>query len=160
MLATGYGEQAALQTIKAANLDSDKGRVTVACVNSPASTTLSGDEPAIDYLQNMLITGGVFARKLKVETAYHSHHMEKVADSYRESLRELVSCDAREDVAFFSSVTGFPKSSDFGAGYWVDNLVSQVWNTSLFTHNRLQTRTPRFSFTLCKGRRVSHQPFL
>ncbi|KAL2170279.1 hypothetical protein VTG60DRAFT_5055 [Thermothelomyces hinnuleus] len=128
MLATGYGEQAALQTIKAANLDNDKGRVSVACVNSPASTTLSGDEPAIDYILDMLTAGGVFARKLKVETAYHSHHMEKVADSYRESLRELASSDAREDVAFFSSVTGAPKSSGFGPAYWVDNLVSQVRN--------------------------------
>ncbi|KAK4210859.1 hypothetical protein QBC37DRAFT_27292 [Rhypophila decipiens] len=126
MLATGYGEQAAVQTIKAANLDADKGRVTVACVNSPASTTLSGDEPAIDYIQDMLITGGVFARKLKVETAYHSHHMEKVAASYLESLGELANDAVQEDIKFFSSVTGAPKTSGFGPAYWVENLVSQV----------------------------------
>jgi acyl transferase domain-containing protein/2-polyprenyl-3-methyl-5-hydroxy-6-metoxy-1,4-benzoquinol methylase len=126
MLATGYGEQAALQTLKAANLDSEKGRVTVACINSPASTTLSGDEPAIDYIQDMLIAGGVFARKLKVETAYHSHHMEKVAASYLESLGELASSGVQEDVQFFSSVTGTAKTSGFGPQYWVDNLVSQV----------------------------------
>jgi acyl transferase domain-containing protein len=126
MLATGYGEQAALQTLKAANLDSEKGRVTVACVNSPASTTLSGDEPAIDYIQDMLITGGVFARKLKVETAYHSHHMEKVAASYFQSLGELTSSEAHAEIEFFSSVTGTTKTSGFGPAYWVDNLVSQV----------------------------------
>ncbi|KAL2138415.1 hypothetical protein VTI28DRAFT_6849 [Corynascus sepedonium] len=126
MLATGYGEQAALQTIKAANLDSNKGRVTVACINSPASTTLSGDEPAIDYIQDMLVAGGVFARKLKVETAYHSHHMEKVAASYLQSLEGLASFEARGDVEFYSSVTGSPKTSGFGPAYWVENLVSQV----------------------------------
>ncbi|KAK4099533.1 hypothetical protein N658DRAFT_160221 [Parathielavia hyrcaniae] len=125
MLATGYGEQSALQTIKAANLDSEKGRVTVACINSPASTTLSGDEPAIDYIQEMLVSGGVFARKLKVETAYHSHHMEKVAASYSESLQGLASLEAPEGT-FYSSVTGGAKTSGFGPAYWVDNLVSQV----------------------------------
>ncbi|KAM7184358.1 hypothetical protein V8F20_012255 [Naviculisporaceae sp. PSN 640] len=126
MLATGYGEQAALQTIKAANLDAAKGRVTVACINSPASTTLSGDEPAIDYIQDMLITGGVFARKLKVETAYHSHHMEKVAASYLDSLGALSGSPVQDGVKFFSSVTGAPKTSGFGPEYWVENLVSQV----------------------------------
>ncbi|SPO07730.1 related to polyketide synthase [Cephalotrichum gorgonifer] len=126
MLATGYGEQAALQTLKAANLNSEQGRVTVACVNSPASTTLSGDEPAIDYIQDMLIAGGVFARKLKVETAYHSHHMEKVTAAYLESVREVTSSEAQEDIEFFSSVTGAVKKSGFGPTYWVENLVSQV----------------------------------
>ena len=126
MLATGYGELAALQTIQAATLDSDKGRVTVACINSPASTTLSGDEPAIDYIQDMLIAGGVFARKLKVETAYHSHHMQKVAASYLQSLGEFSNLEAQEHIKFFSSVTGGAKTSGFGAAYWVENLVSQV----------------------------------
>jgi acyl transferase domain-containing protein/predicted O-methyltransferase YrrM len=126
MLATGYGEQAALQTIKAANLDSEKGRVTVACVNSPASTTLSGDEPAIDYIENMLKVGGVFARKLKVETAYHSHHMQKVATSYLKSIGEVSSSEVVEGVEFYSSVIGAAKRTGFGPDYWVENMVSQV----------------------------------
>lgn len=126
MLATGYGEQAALETIKAAGLHPDKGRVNIACINSPASTTISGDEPAIDYIQDMLVAGGVFARKLKVETAYHSHHMEKVAASYLESIAELTSFDVQGKFEFFSTVTGAAKTSTFGPAYWVENLVSQV----------------------------------
>ena len=126
MLATGYGEQAALRAIKAASLDSEKGRVTVACVNSPASTTLSGDEPAIDYMDGILKDGGVFSRKLKVETAYHSHHMEKVSASYLQSLGELASNETQGNIEFYSSVTGAAKTSGFGPAYWVENLVSQV----------------------------------
>ena len=126
MLATGYGEHAALQTIKEANIDSAMGRVVVACVNSPSSTTLSGDEPAVHYVSEMLRSGGVFNRKLKVETAYHSHHMEKVASSYLKSLKELSSTEIKSDVEFHSSVTGQMKTSDFGPAYWVENLVSQV----------------------------------
>jgi acyl transferase domain-containing protein len=126
MLATGYGEQAALQTIKAANFDSGMGRVVVACVNSPASTTLSGDEPALNYVSEMLRSGGVFHRKLKVETAYHSHHMDKVASSYLKSLKGLSSTEVKSNVEFHSSVIGQLKTSDFGPAYWVENLVSQV----------------------------------
>ncbi|KAH7030733.1 uncharacterized protein B0I36DRAFT_288346 [Microdochium trichocladiopsis] len=126
MLATGYSEQAALQTLKAANLNDEKGRVVVACVNSPSSTTLSGDEPAIDYINSILTAAGVFSRKLKVETAYHSHHMEKVADSYIQTLGDLAGSDVRSGVEFLSSVTGQAKTSDFGPEYWVKNLVSKV----------------------------------
>lgn len=126
MLATGYGEEAALQTIKAANIDSEIGRVVVACVNSPSSTTLSGDEPAVNYISEMLRSGGVFSRKLMVETAYHSHHMEKVASSYLKSLEGLSSTEVKPYVEFHSSVTGQMKTSDFGPAYWVENLVSQV----------------------------------
>ena len=126
MLATGYGEQAVLRAIQAADLDSEHGRVVVACVNSPASTTLSGDEPAIDTLESILKSGGAFARKLKVETAYHSHHMETVAAGYLESLGDLSSSETQGDVQFVSSVTGLSKTSGFGPAYWVENLVSQV----------------------------------
>ncbi|KAI0391418.1 hypothetical protein F5Y17DRAFT_409960 [Xylariaceae sp. FL0594] len=126
MLATGYGEEAALQTIKAVNVGNELGRVVVACVNSPSSTTLSGDEPAINYVSEMLRSGGVFQRKLKVETAYHSHHMETVASSYLKSLAGLSSTEVKPDIEFHSSVTGQLKTSDFGPSYWVENLVSQV----------------------------------
>lgn len=126
MLATGYSEQAALQTIKAANLGPDKGRVVVACVNSPNSVTLSGDEPAIDTIQDMISNVGIFARKLVVESAYHSHHMEKVADAYSASIGDLVASDVNQEVEFLSSVTGSAKRTGFGSEYWVKNLVSQV----------------------------------
>lgn len=126
MLATGYSEQAALQMLKGANLDDEKGRVVIACVNSGSSTTLSGDEPAIDYINSILGSAGVFSRKLKVETAYHSHHMEKVTESYMQTLGNISSSQTRNDVEFLSSVTGEVKTSGFGPEYWVTNLVSKV----------------------------------
>jgi hybrid polyketide synthase/nonribosomal peptide synthetase ACE1 len=51
------------------------GRVQVAAVNSSSSVTLSGDEDAIDEAERILKAQGTFARKLKVDTAYHSAHM-------------------------------------------------------------------------------------
>ncbi|KXJ86344.1 hypothetical protein Micbo1qcDRAFT_209040 [Microdochium bolleyi] len=134
MLAVGLGEQAAVQAILDAKIEESKGRVTVACVNSPTSTTLSGDEPAIDALYETLAAAGVFARKLKVETAYHSHHMEKVAKSYSASLAEVKPNAIREGIQFVSSVTGTTKTTDFGAEYWTRNLVSQVRFNDAVSH--------------------------
>lgn len=100
------------------------GIVTVACVNSPTSTTISGDETAIDELKDILDQKSIFARKLKVDTAYHSHHMKKITGSYLQSLYSMSFRNVRDGVTFYSTVTGSKKASDFGPEYWTENLVS------------------------------------
>lgn len=105
-----------------------RGVVKVACNNSPSSTTVSGDEAAIDELLSEL-GSSVFARKLKIDTAYHSHHMEVVADEYLNALsgiEEKSAKSAKPSVVFLSSVTAEQKTTHFGPQYWVDNLVSTV----------------------------------
>ncbi|KAL9112432.1 MAG: hypothetical protein Q9227_003274 [Pyrenula ochraceoflavens] len=109
-----------------------KGTAVVACVNSPSSVTVSGDVLAIEELQGQLEQEGVFARKLAVDVAYHSHHMNAVADRYRRDLL-AAGVDAagqvsgQADVEVFSSVTGKKTSPhDLGPDYWVSNLLSQV----------------------------------
>ncbi|KAG8673091.1 hypothetical protein FPOAC1_006394 [Fusarium poae] len=123
MLAVGEGPEAISKRIS--KIDSSFGKITVACVNSPESTTISGDVAALDQLQAVLVEASVFNRRIKVDSAYHSHHMEAVAPSYLSSLDGLVAGEPR-DAAFYSSVTGSRKISGFGAEYWVSNLVSQV----------------------------------
>ena len=49
--------------------------MSVACVNSPTSVTLSGDVAALEELRAVLDERSVFARRLKVDVAYHSAHM-------------------------------------------------------------------------------------
>ncbi len=122
MLSVGLGEEVVLDLIA----DLQKGVVSVACVNSPGNTTISGDEAAIFEIQETLNKSGVFNRKLKVDTAYHSHHMRKVAQQYFSSLGTIRSESPREGVTFISSVTAKEKKQDFGAAYWVENLVSKV----------------------------------
>ncbi|GKU05699.1 beta-ketoacyl synthase protein [Fusarium langsethiae] len=124
MLAVGEGPEVIGERIN--KIDSSFGKITVACVNSPESTTISGDVAALDQLQAVLVEASVFNRRIKVDSAYHSHHMEVVAPSYLSSLDGLVSGEPHTDVAFYSSVTGSRKTSSFGAEYWVSNLVSQV----------------------------------
>ncbi|KAG8669365.1 hypothetical protein FPOAC1_008759 [Fusarium poae] len=122
MMAVALGETEAQRYIDKVTT----GTVSVACVNSPASSTISGDLTAIEELKSLLDAEGIFARALKVDTAYHSHHMRRVAQDYKESMRNIESSRVRSGVIFYSSVTGTIKAADFGAEYWTENLVSQV----------------------------------
>ena len=122
MLAVGLGEDGIQPYVKRMR----SGRVCVACVNSPQSTTISGDIQALDELKQMLDAESIFARRLRVDTAYHSHHMQVVADDYRASLANIQSGRTESNITFCSTVTGSLKLDGFTADYWVQNLVSQV----------------------------------
>ncbi|KAF3769382.1 hypothetical protein M406DRAFT_85893, partial [Cryphonectria parasitica EP155] len=133
MLSVGLGEADALPLTR----ELRRGIASIACVNSPSSVTISGDADAVDEVVSRLAATGsqnrsshTFYRRLIVDTAYHSHHMQAVADDYRSSLAGL-SWDEearanRKGILFFSSVSGDVKSAGFGPEYWVDNLVSPV----------------------------------
>lgn len=105
------------------------GRLVIACFNSPSNVTISGDEPAIEELEKLLSHKDVSFKRLKVDTAFHSHHMEAVAQSYLDDLARLGgirSQPSASDVRFISTVTGQVKSDGCDATYWVRNLVSPV----------------------------------
>ncbi|KAK6826286.1 hypothetical protein RU639_005388 [Aspergillus parasiticus] len=111
------------------------GKAVVACINSPSSVTIAGDLPAIDELERIVREKQVFNRRLAVEVAYHSHHMELVKEQYLRHIAH-VSPLSREDIAnylhnrsvsFFSSVTGAEiNPSELDSRYWVSNLLGQV----------------------------------
>lgn len=100
------------------------GLATVACINSPSSITVSGDNDAIQDLRRILDAKSIFNRLLKVDTAYHSHFMEKVSTIYSQSISDTEHKQTK--IPFFSSVTTQIKSEGFDASYWVKNLVSPV----------------------------------
>ncbi|GFP60348.1 highly reducing polyketide synthase AFT9-1 [Trichoderma asperellum] len=122
MMAVGLGHEDAEKYIKEFNIQG----VTVACINSPSSVTASGDLDGITALKDALDADGVFNRRLKVDTAYHSHHMQLVSSDYLHQLGGLESGPVNTAIRYFSSVTEQEKVDGFGASYWVDNLVSPV----------------------------------
>ncbi|KAF3491688.1 Polyketide synthase-nonribosomal peptide synthetase [Arthroderma uncinatum] len=109
-------------------------RIRVAAYNAPNSVTLSGDTDAIHLAKQELDKDNIFTRLLRVDTAYHSHHMRPCAESY---LRSLTACDIevrRPDAdkpTWNSSVYG---NTDIITGdlntlkgpYWVANIVNPV----------------------------------
>ncbi|KAK9238572.1 hypothetical protein V1525DRAFT_387470 [Lipomyces kononenkoae] len=101
-------------------------RANIACINSPTSVTVSGDEAAIDELQAVLHEKGVFARKLAVDIAYHSHHMNAVFEQYLASLQNLQIVDSGSG-DFYSSVCGtIIDLKELKPNYWATNMVSPV----------------------------------
>lgn len=105
------------------------GRLVVACINSPSSVTLSGDADAVDSLCEVLGQQGIFARKLQVDTAYHSHHMVAVAADYMAAISdiEVMAHASQSNVSMFSScAASLVSPEELGPAYWVRNLVSPV----------------------------------
>ena len=64
MMAVGCSREEAQKLMNETKL-----QVTVACVNSPASVTLSGDATTLEALRNTLSERGIFPRRLKVNVA-------------------------------------------------------------------------------------------
>lgn len=128
MLAAGTSAEDAAEIV-----ESFDGRARVACYNSSSSVTLSGDEDALQEIKVVLDDESKFARMLKVEKAYHSHHMLPCAEAYRSSVKAMGVSVAQPGgkCLWISSVSG----EDISAGgqldrlrdeYWVDNLTSPV----------------------------------
>lgn len=122
MLAVGLSEEKVLEYIVKLGYDD----ICVACVNSPSSTTISGNKASIDSLHHKLQGSSVFTRKLNVDMAYHSHHMQEFSTEYLHQLDGLDVKSLRKSIRFISTVTASPKNSGFGPQYWVENLVSKV----------------------------------
>lgn len=101
----------------------------VACINSPKNVTVSGGEAHVNYLQEILEGRSIFARKLKVDVAYHSPRMNAIASEYLALIKDLEPGEsAPRPVTYISSVTGTRLSApDLCHGeYWCKNMVSPV----------------------------------
>ncbi|MFD8120500.1 SDR family NAD(P)-dependent oxidoreductase [Streptomyces albidoflavus] len=102
------------------------GRISVAAVNGPSSTIVSGDVDALDELVAACDTAGVRARKVDVDYASHSTHVEQI----RTQLADLLSgiTPAPGTTALYSSLTGRLLDADtlMDGTYWYDNLRATV----------------------------------
>ena len=124
-----------------------EGEVVIACVNSPSSVTISGDLPAIEELEALLSRGSIFARRLRVDAAYHSHHMLGIAEAYFEALSQVLYeiADFRSDVIYSSPVTGDRLSSNAqisSPAHWVKNMIQPVEFLDSLTNLCLSSTLP------------------
>jgi acyl transferase domain-containing protein len=100
-------------------------RLSVAAVNGPASVVVAGDPDALDALFDQLTAEEVRVRRVPVDYASHSAHVELLHD---ELLTELAGIEPRATaVPFFSTVTGqWEDGTGLDAGYWFRNLRQRV----------------------------------
>ncbi|KAK7981308.1 hypothetical protein PG988_003546 [Apiospora saccharicola] len=130
MLAVGTSWEDAQDLV---NLRAFKGRISIAAHNSSASVTLSGDADAIAHAKRVFDEEKKFARALKVDTAYHSHHMYPCGEAYVSALQACgvqVKTDRDASCSWFSSVTPHENpvepSAALSATYWKDNMQNAV----------------------------------
>ncbi|KAK2024500.1 hypothetical protein LX32DRAFT_705488 [Colletotrichum zoysiae] len=135
MLAVGTSLEDAEELCR---VDEFAGKLSVAAHNAPSSVTLSGDAEAVAQAEAVFLEEKKFARILRVNTAYHSHHMLVCADAYAAALAEcgvqaLQPAEGGDGTLprWFSSVySGQQVSGDaalgLGGQYWVDNMTRPV----------------------------------
>jgi acyl transferase domain-containing protein len=100
-------------------------QISVAAVNSPSATTLSGDRDALQDIATTLEKEGIFNRFLRVEVPYHSHHMETLEPALHEALGNLQPMNA--SLPIYSTVTGGRvEGACLYAEYWYDNIRKPV----------------------------------
>ncbi|MFF5854539.1 SDR family NAD(P)-dependent oxidoreductase [Streptomyces sp. NPDC012751] len=120
MMSVGEGADAVR-----ARLAAFDGRLSVAAVNGTASTVVSGDPDALDRLHALLRAEKVRAKRLPVDYASHSAHVETLRERLAEVLDGIAPRATR--VPFYSTVTGGPlDTTELGAAYWYTNLRGTV----------------------------------
>ncbi|MFJ5920977.1 type I polyketide synthase [Kitasatospora sp. NPDC092948] len=101
------------------------GSLSVAAVNGPSSTVVSGDADAVSALVDEFVAEGVRARLIDVDYASHSAHVEEIRERLLSDLDGIAPVSG--DVPFYSSVTGGLLDTEaLDAEYWYRNLRQTV----------------------------------
>ena len=110
MVAVAAGEQEVTGSLGAG--------VDLAAINGPASTVLSGDEPAVLAAAEGLARRGIRTRRLRAGRAFHSHRMDPVLAEFRVVARSVRYASPRVAV----SATGDWTDPE----YWVAQIRDTV----------------------------------
>lgn len=129
MLAVGLSRADVQPHIDAIATEYGVCNLTVACVNSARNVTVSGAVAQIDALGVMMNQRGIFARRLKVDVAYHSPQMQQVGGTYLLMIQDIEEgATSRNGRTMISTVTGdwVEAASLQSPKYWVANMESPV----------------------------------
>ncbi|MFB9546164.1 SDR family NAD(P)-dependent oxidoreductase, partial [Micromonospora sagamiensis] len=101
------------------------GRLHVGALNGPYSTVVSGDLDALDEITAAHAERGITCRRVNIDYASHTHHVEPLRERWDEMLGELRPTAAR--IPFWSTVTAGPvDGTALTADYWYGNLRNPV----------------------------------
>ncbi|MEU7135935.1 type I polyketide synthase [Streptomyces sp. NPDC046261] len=103
--------------------DQLRGRdgLSIAAVNGPASTVVSGDNDVLDALLAQFPQ----AKRIPVDYASHSDHVERIEDELAQALAPV--SPRSGSIPFYSTVTGeLTDTAELNAAYWYRNLRHTV----------------------------------
>ncbi len=126
--ATGLGRMAALEMTEAEVEQLSRphiDRISIAAVNGPTSTVVSGEASAIDEIVAAAKGRGARSKILPVDYAFHSAQMEPFQTEIVQAVSGLTARAA--SVPIYSTVTGLQATEgDFDAAYWGRNIRQTV----------------------------------
>lgn len=100
-------------------------RLSVATINGPRTLSVSGDSDALNAFLAECERDGVWARRVAVECAAHSAHMEQLRERLLGDLAGIAPRTA--PVPFYSTVTGRELDTvALNSAYWYRNLRERV----------------------------------
>ncbi|QOZ98180.1 hypothetical protein DI273_01965 [Streptomyces violascens] len=106
-------------------ISSYDGELTVAAVNSPATTVVSGRTEALDGLMADCEKRSVRARRVPVDYASHCEQVETIRAQVEKAVADVAPRPTR--IPFFSTVTGGELAhTELDGTYWYRNLRSAV----------------------------------
>ncbi|MFD7660293.1 type I polyketide synthase, partial [Actinosynnema sp. NPDC059797] len=109
--------------------DDVRGRLpeglSIGTINGARSVVVAGDPDALDAFGAELAAEGVRVKRIAMDYAAHSAHVEWIRDQMLEALADIE--PRTSDVPFFSTVTGgMLDTAGLDAGYWYTNLRETV----------------------------------
>ncbi|WP_158714336.1 acyltransferase domain-containing protein, partial [Kitasatospora aureofaciens] len=100
-------------------------RLTIAAHNGPTTTVIAGDHDALTQLLTHCDDTNIRARRIDVDYASHTHHVEQLHDHLTQQLADITPRQAT--IPFHSTVTGTPlDTTQLDAHYWYTNLRQPV----------------------------------
>nr|WP_234360457.1 type I polyketide synthase [Streptomyces sp. DSM 15324] len=101
------------------------GRIEIAALNGPASVVVAGEPAALDELIAACEAEGVRARRIPVDYASHTSHVERIEEELARVLAEVR--PRTSTVPFFSTVEAdWLDTQALDGGYWYRNLRRTV----------------------------------
>lgn len=129
MVSVKLSETEARTYISRVKVEAGRNGLVVACINSHQNITISGEEDQIREIISILEKDKVSVRRLLVDVAYHSPHMDAIASDYGRSIEFLEKGhQPSHSITMISSVSGRRTSLEelCTAQYWINNMVSPV----------------------------------
>ncbi|WP_205775978.1 type I polyketide synthase [Micromonospora tulbaghiae] len=102
------------------------GRISLAAENAPDAVVVAGEPEAIEELLAACAADGVRARRIAVDYASHSVHVEAIRPELEEALAPVTARPPR--LPFFSTTEGIGDDTapDVSGSYWYRNLRGMV----------------------------------
>jgi len=99
--------------------------LSIAAVNAPDNTVISGDRESIDRLEKLLQEKSVKSRRLRVSRAFHSSQMDAVLPVFESAIANIAFNEPK--IPIISTVTPtIPNIDMTSSAYWVNQIREPV----------------------------------